>query len=746
MSALSRKFENMSENQWRIIILTTSGLILLFSLYSFLAGITTVFPNLYYFPVILLAYRYHKKGVVYSAALGLAYLVMAMYFQFQNVPELTGAFLRFVSFVAVAVVIAFLSATLEKKQLAYRSLSEFNEGIISNANVWLAVLGAKGTILVWNTAAEEISGYSAAEVIGKNTVWKSIYPDPGYRAEISRTITTIIRENRYLKNFTTTIRAKSGEKKTISWNTRAIPDEMGILNRYVAIGIDITKREQAEKALAESEQRFRRTFDTAKDGLLLLDKETGKISRVNPAIVEMLGYPEGEFIGKSLSEIGLLKDQVAPANLREMLSETGCVFFADVPVESRDGNHLDTEVYLVDRAIQVQCNVRDITRRKQAEKELVRRNEELRATYEQLAAAEEELRHNYDELSRKEQKVRESLDTYQRFFQTSQDCVFITTKDGRWVDLNDAAVELFGYPGRDELMQVKIPDLYANPEDRSRHIHTIAEKGFTKEFPVDLRKKDGTVMHTLITSAARYDAAGNVTGFQGTIRDITERRRMETALQMARNKLNLLNSVTFTDIQNAIFSLTGFLDLEKQVSRDEKLLLYHDRQTAIVRTITDSLRFASQYQNLGMRPPSWQSVTQAFLLGISHLDISGLDRKLDVEGLEIYADPLLEQVFFTLAENVLVHGKTATGIRLFYEKCPEGLMIVFEDNGTTIPKDMKEKIFDRKYEEKKGLGLFLAREILGITGMTIKETGDAGKGARFEITVPEGAYQFTGRQ
>ncbi|MFA4825809.1 MAG: PAS domain S-box protein [Methanoregula sp.] len=734
----------MSETQWRIIILTTSCLILLFSLYSFLAGITTVFPNLYYFPVILLAYRYHKKGVLYSAVLGLAYLVMALYFQYTNFPEIIGAFLRFVSFVAVAIVIAFLSATLEQKQLAYRSISEFNEGIISNANVWLAVLDAEGTIIVWNKAAEEISGYSADEVIGKNIIWKLIYPNPDYRKKISRTIMTIIREHRYFENFDTTIQAKNGEIKTISWNTRAITDETGVLNRYVAIGIDITKRQLAEKALAESEQRFRRTFDTAKDGLLLLDKETGKISRVNPAIAEMLGYPAVDLVGKSLNEIGILKDREGFLDFREMLNETGFVFFADVPVESREGNHLDTEVYLVDRATQVQCNVRDITRRKQAEIELVRRNEELRAANEQLAAAEEELRHNYDELSRKEQSVRESLDIYQRFFQTSQDCVFITTNDGHWVDLNDAAVELFGYSGRDELMQVKIPDLYANPEDRSRHIRIIAEKGFTKEFPVDLRKKDGMVMHTLITSVTRHDTDGNVTGFQGTIRDITERRRTETALQLARNKLNLLNSVTFTDIQNAIFSLSGYLDLEKQVSRNEKIQQYHDKQTGIVRSITDSLKFASQYQNLGLKPPTWQSVTQAFLFGISHLEISGLSRKLDVEGLEIYADPLLEHVFFTLAENVLVHGKTATGIRFFYQKSPGGLTLVFEDNGSTIPEDMKEKIFERRYEEKKGLGLFLAREILGITGMTIKETGEAGKGARFEITVPEGAYRFAG--
>ncbi|MEN6373401.1 MAG: PAS domain S-box protein [Smithella sp.] len=131
---------------------------------------------------------------------------------------------------------------------------------------------------------------------------------------------------------------------------------------------------------------------------------------------------------------------------------------------------------------------------------------------------------------RSAQLVRESEGKYRRFFSTSRDCVFITSKDGSWIDLNEAAVEIFGYSSREELMQVKIPDLYANPEERAKHLNIITEQGYTKEFPVELLRKDGTVIHTLITSVARYDAEGNVTGFQGTIRDITERRKAEEAL------------------------------------------------------------------------------------------------------------------------------------------------------------------------------------------------------------------------
>jgi K+-sensing histidine kinase KdpD len=119
------------------------------------------------------------------------------------------------------------------------------------------------------------------------------------------------------------------------------------------------------------------------------------------------------------------------------------------------------------------------------------------------------------------------------------------------------------------------------------------------------------------------------------------------------------------------------------------------------------------------------------------MDISKFSRKLDVEGLAIYADPLLEQVFFTLAENVVLHGKSATEIALSYHENSEGITLIFQDNGAGIPHGMKEKIFERRYEEKQGLGLFLVREILSITNITIRETGEPEKGARFEITVPQ---------
>ena len=225
-------------------------------------------------------------------------------------------------------------------------------------------------------------------------------------------------------------------------------------------------------------------------------------------------------------------------------------------------------------------------------------------------------------------------------------------------------------------------------------------------------------------------------------RDITERKTSDDALQQVTKKLALLNSVTFNDIQNAIFTLNAYLSLDKTHSRDKNGNRYLDREEESIRNIIKSLNFAKSYQDLGVKPPQWQNVNQAFIVGISHLDFSSIHRVVHVENLEIYADSLLERVFFTFADNIIHHAKTATQITMSYQLNGDHLIIFFEDNGVGIPDTLKEKIFERGFGKQKGMELFLVREILRITGITIKETGTEGKGVRFEIRVPKGVYRL----
>lgn len=135
--------------------------------------------------------------------------------------------------------------------------------------------------------------------------------------------------------------------------------------------------------------------------------------------------------------------------------------------------------------------------------------------------------------------LRKSEEKYRRFFQTSKDSVFITTKDGQWLDVNQATLALFGYRDRDLFLSTSVRDHYKHPEDHLEHLQQVEAQGFVKEYPVDMVRKDGTTIHTLITTAALRNDQGVVTGFQGTIRDITDQLEIQRELKVSSERLDL---------------------------------------------------------------------------------------------------------------------------------------------------------------------------------------------------------------
>ena len=123
---------------------------------------------------------------------------------------------------------------------------------------------------------------------------------------------------------------------------------------------------------------------------------------------------------------------------------------------------------------------------------------------------------------------------------------------------------------------------------------------------------------------------------------------------------------------------------------------------------------------------------------VEPLDIGSIQLYVEISGVEVFADPLMEKVFYNLVENAKRYGDTITSIQFSGLEGKEGYTIICEDNGVGIPDEFKTKIFNHEYFKHTGFGLNLSREILDITGITIAETGEPGKGARFEIRVPEG--------
>jgi PAS domain S-box-containing protein len=154
--------------------------------------------------------------------------------------------------------------------------------------------------------------------------------------------------------------------------------------------------------------------------------------------------------------------------------------------------------------------------------------------------------------------LKESEQKYRNFFHTSKDCVFITTWEGTWLELNDAAADLFGYNDKEEIKQINVRDFYFDPNERKEHLNTIIDQGYTKGYPVKLKRKDGSVIHTLISSVPLKNSNNETVGFQGTIKDISDIKATEKALRSEKNKLQQItetNPISIT-VLNKMGKLT----------------------------------------------------------------------------------------------------------------------------------------------------------------------------------------------
>lgn len=149
----------------------------------------------------------------------------------------------------------------------------------------------------------------------------------------------------------------------------------------IGFGIDITERKRVEKMLQVSEVRYRRLFEAAKDGILILNAETGEVDDVNPFLVEILDYSREQFLGKKIWELGFVRNIFANKDHFEKLKSKEYIRYEDMPLETADGRRIDVEfvsnVYLVNNKKVIQCNIRNITDRKRAEGELKRHREHL---------------------------------------------------------------------------------------------------------------------------------------------------------------------------------------------------------------------------------------------------------------------------------------------------------------------------------------------------------------------------------
>ncbi len=225
--------------------------------------------------------------------------------------------------------------------------------------------------------------------------------------------------------------------------------------------------------------------------------------------------------------------------------------------------------------------------------------------------------------------------------------------------------------------------------------------------------------------------------------EVLNRKAVEDALRQANKKLNLLGSITRHDVLNKIIILNGFIPFIKKKITDEKVLEDFVRIEQAGIAIQRLINFTKEYENLGSESARWQDVDSIVNGTLIQQFANRIELKTELKGLMLFADIMLEKVFYNLVENAVRHGGKISHINIYFIQDGENLKIICEDDGSGIADKEKESVFERGYGQNTGLGLFLIREILSITGILIKENGNFGKGARFEILVPPGKYRLS---
>jgi PAS domain S-box-containing protein len=328
--------------------------------------------------------------------------------------------------------------------------------------------------------------------------------------------------------------------------------------------------------------------------------------------------------------------------------------------------------------------------------------------------------------------------------------------DYRVISANRMFPRMLGFDSGDGVEGVPIKDLMIDPSHWQQIENDLIREGSVTQCELQLKQKEGAGILVALNARVVPDSDAPVAWIDGVAEDVTERKVLEMemhyheaevnryalALTRANEKLNLLSSITRHDILNQLTALSGYLELMDEVPKSPQIQKYIEIEKRIADTIKKQIQFTKDYHEIGVQSPQWYNVKKTIETATAPLPLPPGALVISLENFSIYADPLLEKVFYNLVENALRYGREPTRITFSSRKYGDNISIICEDNGQGVPEEFKEAIFRRQYFKHTGFGLFLSREILGITGLSIRENGEPGKGARFEITIPPGYFHI----
>ncbi|WOF16107.1 PAS domain S-box protein [Methanoplanus sp. FWC-SCC4] len=252
-----------------------------------------------------------------------------------------------------------------------------------------------------------------------------------------------------------------------------------------------------------------------------------------------------------------------------------------------------------------------------------------------------------------------------------------------------------------------------------------------------------------INSNPVFDEEGEFSGIVESVLDITDKKSYEKALKNSNKKLNLLSSITRHDILNQVTAIKLAGDLiayDDKIPPESETAEYIQMILESVEVINKQISFTKDYEELGIELADWQDVSAIIKNNYANKIFESFNLKCDIPDFEVFADPMFKKVIFNMFDNSLRHGVNVTSVKFSFIENEDNGVLVYEDNGQGVLDDKKSMIFEKGFGSNTGLGLYLSKEILGITDISITENGVYGKGVRFEIIIPSKYWRMKNQE